>query len=398
MASPSQQPHTHVAIRHLRLIQVILVLFSLAFLCLFLYFAFPFHDANEVVAGIALLLLPSCAYASAMLVLFRNNIAPAELDHRWARWLLCMGLYAGGIGLLALGLNLAKSRDSAITIFAVLSPVVALLGVFDGVLLRRYFGPVSPAPMVPNPRESRVLRVIAWPARRMVDFLRPARSLSLGSVLVLASLLLVTSGNFSCESRYYRGYEIISGNAGWLTAEHTGHFATSVINPAGRVAYGAALICAAVALASVVRAAVKKSKIRLPKEFMTVVGIATVFLFSDLSTFFFHVDRNVPWQSSTLWFSYWVIPLAIYSVYGRSRDPRWREHWPVIRMFLAVFYFPLLVFSWFMMLFPISLGVYGYAAYFVGIQLLWFGAIQASVADPVTDVRPSSSSAAVGSS
>lgn len=398
MASPSLQPHTHVSTSHLRLPQVILGLFSLAFLGLFFYFTFPFRDANEIAAGAALLLLPSCAYGSALFVLFRNNVAPAELDRRWAKWLLRIGLLAGGIGLFALGLNLVKNRNNVIIMFAAFSPAVALLGVFDGVVLRRYFGPVSPADIVPNPQESRVLRVIAWPARRLADFLRPVRSLSAGGALVLASLLLVTSGNFGCSDRYYRGYEIISGNAGWLTAEHTGRFATRVINPAGRVTYAAALICAALALVSVVRATVKKSKVRLAKEFMTTAGIAAVFSFSDLSMFFCHVDRSVPWVSVMLWFSYWVLPLATYSVYGRSRNPRWREHWPIVRMFLAVFYFPLLMFSWFMLLFPISLGVYGYAAYFAGIQLLWFGAIQASVADPVTDVRPSSSSAAAGSS
>ena len=318
---------------------------------------------------------------------------------RWSNWLRDSGLVATFsllVAMVAGWKDLISTRSWVPTILITLVLMYAV-----GLVMTVFRRDCAPCPVIKRaPHDSgwlwAALRVLGVPARRLYEWLRPPVRLSLGSVLVLASLLLVLSGDFGCAVHEYRGYEVLIGRGDWITAENVAHrHAPQVIAPVGRVIYPIALVTAIAALVAVCWAARRKKALRTPTILTRAAGLAAVFTVSDLGLYFVHHNWTF---SFSAWCIYWVIPLGFYFRYARSGKPELSARWMKIRAALIVLYLPVIWMAYGMCIAVVLLRVTGFLAYFAGIQLLWWGLSETGceLAEHPAVVRPSPSASASG--
>jgi hypothetical protein len=314
---------------------------------------------------------------------------PGTRRQRWSAWLQWSGLltivWASVIGYFQLA-SLSPSDRTTTLLFGIPLMYCAAAVV---VALQRY---TSALPDTPSSIPDRTLRVpftslFRWlgaPAHCLISALKPRVSIPSGSALVLASVLLVTSADFSCGGQSYRGHQILTGEGSWLTAQQIKdadilnltfyrgmlHF---VLRLVGWAQYAMAM---AVALSGVVvlifLRGERPSRAVLVRVLAVCSSMAALFTISDLTFFWFAMSAG---HELLLWFIYWLIP-AMLLIERRHRPPKWQAS---IIPLLAVLFLPIVFFS-FGVLILLEAAVPGFTGYYLGILALWWG--YAQLAEP----------------
>lgn len=208
----------------------------------------------------------------------------------------------------------------------------------------------------------------------LVKPLRAKRSLSLGSGLALASLILDTTVQFGCNGSIpHRGYEIVSGRAAWVTAESVNAAALRVIvAQAGRWAYVLGLVISVATLAAVLAGSAGDA-LRRSRPLMVGMGGLGLFFICDYTFAWARFVGEIVPEGPTfaIWMVLWLLPVALWL--GRARgDPRRWEH---TRLAVMILYLPIFFasFYWLVFLAPYAPG---YISFVVAMLLLWWGLVQ----------------------
>ena len=244
------------------------------------------------------------------------------------------------------------------------------------IILRRNCGPLAHAYSGPVMRETatgvpgwfRPLYFLGAPARFVARKLFPGVSLGLGSILALSSLLLMTSGHFGCSDAWYRGYQVLTLRGRWITAENLATGVSQQISAwAGMAAYAAGLLAAVLGLVLLARATAPLARIVL-----SLAGLAVLFVIADGFALFF----TVPESSSPLP----IISLAYVAMGGllllaasRAASPPKSD---IAGLRAAALFIPAILLSYGVLIMVATLHVWGYIAYFFGVQLVFWGALQ----------------------
>jgi hypothetical protein len=309
--------------------------------------------------------------------------SPRPLRERWNLWLRASGLL-GLASLLGWGVSGILAPAPGLPVALAYGVLTAYLVAVVMVLLRRHFAPEggkadSTLGSAQQPWV-RAFEKIGAPARHLANCLSPRVSLPSGSMLVLASVLLVTSMNVGCHDTPFRGYEVLQGKGAWLTAENMGQGAQqAVAKVAGYANYNLGLAAALIVAIVLVIRQRRRDVVtpRLARWLVFTTGAATLFTISDLA--FFVSPETQPFVYCLLMLVYWAAPVAAWLYYAFAG--RKKERWPMVRSSLIILYLPVLLWSYGFLILVALIGVYGYLSYFFGIQLAWWGSIQLASAE-----------------
>jgi hypothetical protein len=157
---------------------------------------------------------------------------------------------------------------------------------------------------------------------------------------------------------------VLTTEGTWITALNFHDKSFSYFaDAAGKIFYSLALITAVFVLIRYARRSPTGPRDRkILSSLVDVIGWATLFFLTDLSL--------LPWLITPLWIAYGVIPVALWLCFHRT------PWWPLVRSFLVVLYLPVLVYSYSVLVFPVTESVIGYLLLFFGSQLLWLGLAQ----------------------
>lgn len=302
-----------------------------------------------------------------------------SLVFRWKAWLRASGELAL-LTLLGIGLQAIYKADNSKDRFlmAAAGTAVAYAAAAACVALyRAVTGSLAPAE-TEQPRKQlfvRAFETLGFPARWLLAFFRPRIALPVGSTLVFASVLLITSANYGCGTKEFRGYQVLSGKEQWLTAANMGDGVVRTATAAvGRGMYMLGIVLALVAAGVFVRMLLRKE-----------VSARHVFLFRGLAVavatytaidlaLYFSYGEDIPYP--LLWAVYFLLPLIVWLGWGRSRDPSRIARWREIGLLLVILYLPLVLLGYGVLIVVISFETWGYVAYFFGTQLLLWGFVQ----------------------
>jgi hypothetical protein len=208
-----------------------------------------------------------------------------------------------------------------------------------------------------------------WCGSRLVRLLRTNVALVVGGGLVLASLVLVESGEiFGPE---YKGYEIAAGASTrvsfWDLAGPLRPGAL-VLLWAHRGTYLLGILLAVLALIAVVA---HRSGRRIPgsRIFAALAGILSLQEVTSLAVTWRREDTATP--LFVLWLILWAVPIVIWLM----SKPSDVESWSRARVAIMVLYLPVFLLWLGFLPFVTYLGI-GYGAFVAGMLLMWWGFLQ----------------------
>jgi len=208
--------------------------------------------------------------------------------------------------------------------------------------------------------------------------LRAKRSLSLGSVLALASLFLNSTAEFGCGTIPHKGYEIVSGKAAWVTAQSVEQAdkLQAVVAQAGRWMYSLGLVLALVVLAAVLAGSAGDA-LRRSRAIMVLAGSLAVFFLCDYTLAWVYLaDTVVPKKLTfAVRAAVWIVPISLWLWRARGDAKSWDR----TRLAVTVLYLPIFFASFFLLVGLFSLGledILGYISLLVGMLLIWWGLVQ----------------------
>ena len=222
------------------------------------------------------------------------------------------------------------------------------------------------------------------PARWLASALKPRLSIFSGSTLALLSLFLVTSVQFGCSNTEYRGYQVLTGEASWLTAEnmenkYAAHF---VIRYTGWALYAVALVIAVSGFGLLASFHHEKLSPRLVKILTVCSAIVALFTISDLVFWFVpfiltDTDNGLGTGTTlVLWYVYWLVPSLLGLRLLLERRKQLPGLMPASAVpVLAVLFLPVMFLS-FGILMLIAADAPGFVAFYLGILALWWGHAQ----------------------
>lgn len=216
-------------------------------------------------------------------------------------------------------------------------------------------------------------RVVSRWGAALMKPLRAKRSLTLGSVLALASLILNTTVVFGCnEDIPHRGYEIVSGKAVWVTAQSVDGAAALevIVAQAGRWTYVLGLAISVAILAAVLAGGTGDA-LRRSRALMVSVGSLALFFICDYTLGWARFGIVPEELTSAVWTVVWILPIALWLCRARGDARRW-EH---TRLAVMVFYLPIF-FAFFYLLPFLAPYAPGYISFVIGMLLLWWGLVQ----------------------
>jgi hypothetical protein len=307
---------------------------------------------------------------------YARDADPVWLDRHWEAWLRTFGCAALLLLVVAATTLSGSFREIwKIAVYAILSIYLAAASV---IIVRRNFGPLahawSSAVMRENssgvPAWFRPIYFLGAPARLLARKLFPGVSLGLGSILTLSSLLLMTSGHFGCNDVWYRGYQLFTLRARWITAENLATGLSQTISDwAALAAYTAGLLAAVLAWFLLARAHVMLARITL-----VLAGAAALFVIADLFAIYY-VQSESSSVLPIISLSYVGLAALTVAAGARAPSPAARD---VAGLRAAALFMPALLLSYGVLIFVATLRVWGFIAYFFGVQLVWWGALQTS--------------------
>jgi hypothetical protein len=298
------------------------------------------------------------------------------LVSRWEAWLRASGELAL-LTLLGIGLQAIYEADNSKDRFlmAAAGTAVAYAAAAACVaLFREVASGLAPAE-TEQPRKQlfvRAFEALGFPARWLQGVFRPRFTLPAGSMLVLASVLLITSANYGCSTTEYRGYQVLSGERQWLTAANMSDGVVRTATAAvGRGMYMLGIVLALVAAGVFVRILLRKQVSgRHALLFRGLAAAVATYTAADLALYFDY-EMGVPYP--LLWAVYFLVPLIVWLSWGCSRNPSRIARWREIRLALVILYLPLVLLGYGVLIVVISFKTWGYVAYFFGTQLLLWG-------------------------
>ena len=331
--------------------------------------------SSDWTAAPAMLLGP-VMYLLLMLIapqILARSADPVRLDHRWELWLRTVGCMAllllAGLGFTMRGSVREVLAGIALGIGSAYAAATAVI------ISRRNFGPLAHAYSGPVMRETASgvpgwFRPVYWlgaPARLLARKLFPGVSLGLGSVLTLSSLLLMTSGSFGCKENYYRGYQLFELRYRWISAENLASgMAQKIQGVTGVVFYAMGLLAALLAIALLARGGAV-----LARATLALATAAVLFLLADGFAIAYSENDSPALPIVTL--GLLAIAAALLIAAQNSKSPPERD---VATLRVAALFVPPLIFSYGVLILIATLRVWGYVAYFFGVQLVWWGALQ----------------------
>jgi hypothetical protein len=180
----------------------------------------------------------------------------------------------------------------------------------------------------------------------------------------------VTSGYFGCSDRWYRGYHLLALRGHWITAENlSAGLSQRVSNGAALVAYAAGLLAAVLAWVLLARGGRTLARLTL-----ALAAMAAFFVVADCFAGIYS-EPNFPAVLPVVTFCYVAFAGALLLSSSRATSPPERDLWTLR---LAALMVPPLLLSYGLLILIAGLPgrVWGFIAYFFGVQLLWWGALQ----------------------
>ena len=328
-----------------------------------------------------ILLLPPIGYLLALFgvpgLFAAGEPDPVRLDRSWEGWLRTMGCLALALLIFVAITGVTNSSRAEIIATLLWGIVCAYAAATAIIILRRNFGPMAHAYSGAVMRESaagiptwfRPIYLIGAPARYLARKLFPGISLGLGGVLTLASLLLITSANFGCSDRWYRGYQLFSRQAHWITAENMARgLSQQVSGWAALLAYAAGLVAAVLGVVLMVRGTPRLARITL--------ALSTLALLFTMADGFAALYADSEHSAALPIISLAYVAAAALLLAGRTRNRADIAGLAGLRA--AALFVPVLLLSYGMLILIAVFHVWGYVAYFFGVQLLWWGSLQNS--------------------
>lgn len=342
-------------------------------------------DVQEILIWLAATLAPATAYAFGYFrclpdVLGAPTVAQKQtLGQRWSDFArlsavisICLTVTSWGFGIWS-ALSSGRRADAIMTLLGILAVTSVMAGCV--VASEEYLARTTVRGNAIGGSGWRVAarRLVGRWGARVVKPLGAKRSLTLGSVLALCSLILTTTVQFGCSDIPHRGYEILSGRGAWVTAESAEAAALKVIvAQAGRWAYALGLAISVLVLAVVLTggagAAARRS--RSLEVFMGSLGL------------FFICDYTFAWARFgskimpegvifTVQMMVWILPIALWLWRARGAQGGWHH----TRLAVMVLYLPIFFASLYWLIFLAS-NALGYIFFVMGMLLVWWGLVQ----------------------
>jgi hypothetical protein len=207
------------------------------------------------------------------------------------------------------------------------------------------------------------MKVVGECGRWMARLLRPKGALVLGGLLLLFSLI----ARMDLFGGY--GFEVVTGQQSWPTAEYTlVDPALAILSQAGRWMYITALVIAALALSAASMGRLG-NRLRTNNALAFASTVITLFALCDLTLGVARLDSTIPQLLNFVVLAIvWVVPIAIWMLRTHG-DPARRNQ---SRIAIMVLYFPVVLAG--LALVPLALIlVPSYACFLLGMGFLALG-------------------------
>lgn len=221
---------------------------------------------------------------------------------------------------------------------------------------------------------ARLTNVVGYLGSPITKFLKPRRSVSIGSVLVLASLLLNITLMDECGNDPHKGYEIVSGKAVWVTAQMFSSGVLKVI--ASQVARGIYILDILIAALCVAALLAGMHGNRLIRTGMMVsfAGVLALFAMCDFTLGWARMLGLPPgiW-ALMLFICACIVPPTLWL--WRATRTSGGDHTCVALMvaLLPVLYFTLIFGCYTAIMDP---DMWGLESFLLGMLLLWWGLVK----------------------
>lgn len=205
-----------------------------------------------------------------------------------------------------------------------------------------------------------------------VGLLRVKRALSLGSALVLVSLLLNITLMGSCGGDPRKGYEIITGRAVWITAQQAGRSETMklIVAQLGRWTYVLGLAVAVTCLAAVL-AGRHGDRLRKSKAMVIITGVLALYGACD---FTFGWARTLDFPEAVVFVIFASACILAPTLWvWRARQPR---QWNQTRLAIMIALLPVMFFTFAFGVFTAFPDLHGLGSFLFGMLMLWWGLVQ----------------------